>query len=106
MIDFSAIEEEIRVSAGDVFSPVWTLFDENDSPEDLTGFAFDFTVKDAATGDIAAEALCTVLIGELGKVQTTIDTVLDPRTTYRYTFRILSLGEPTTLATGIYRVMS
>lgn len=108
MIDFSAVEEEIRISAGDVFSPVWTLSDENDNPEDISGYTFEFTVVSARTGEEVAEATCTVLIDEVGQVQTTIDMVetpLDPRSEYRYKFRLLSLDEPVTLAKGPFKVM-
>lgn len=102
MIDFAAVEEDIRVSAGDVFSPVWTMWD-GDTPEDISDYTFEFDVIDARTGEVAASALCTVLVDEDGQVQTTIDLAeedLNPRHEYRYKFRLLSLGEPVTLATG------
>ncbi len=111
MIDFSAVEDEIRVDAGDVFSPVWTVYEDEAGtiPEDISGYEFEFDVLNARTGAVVVSALCTVLVGEVGQVQTTITDeqmqTLNPRDECRYAFRLLSLGEPTTLAKGVFRVM-
>lgn len=108
MIDFRASEIAILVDAGDVFQPVWTCYDEGGAPEDITGLTFDFIVTNARTGATVETATCTIVSAPAGTVRTRLSPAqmsnLQPNVDYRYRFRALSGGEPSTICKGEFKV--